>query len=430
MRKFKKEPALTVLAAAFLVLGIISPNISFGATTPSLGLSASYGVLAGTYTNTSAATTINGDVGYTTGPVTPPIVSGTIYGAGAPTPTAQTDTSTLLGSLAANACTFTFAPGAIDLGTDATHGTIGVYNPGVYCSSGAMNIGSPITLSGSGTYIFRPVGALTSTVGTTVTLTGPSACDVFWTPTAATTLAATTTFSGTIVDNANAITIGANTTVTGRLLSIGAGVITTGDTSTVTVPTCTNASFHIIKTVVNTGGGLLASSDFNLYVKTGGVNVSGSPAVGVISPGTLYSLSGGTYEVSEDVNNSYTKTFSGDCDSAGSITFATGAEKICTIINTYIIPVVQSGGSIPVYILQAMSDAARLLENNTLPVVISNPVITAISNPPVNTVFVPAMPNTGYPTQSKNYISYAIIFLGIIGASLFIYFHRKAVNNK
>lgn len=204
------------------------------ATTPSLGFAATYGVLSSTYTNTTV-TTINGDVGFTTGPAVAPLGVHTNYGSGAPYATAGIDQGSALTALAAQPCTFTFAPGPIDLSTDITHGPVGVYTPGVYCSTGAMNIGGPLTLNGSGTYIFRPVGALTSTAGAVVTLTGTSACDVFWTPSAATTLAANTTFFGTVIDNSG-ITVGANTTWTGRALAFS-GTVTT-DTDTITVPTC------------------------------------------------------------------------------------------------------------------------------------------------------------------------------------------------
>src|SRR6185437_11442887 len=69
------------------------------------------------------------------------------------------------------ACTFTFANGAINLATDTTHGTIGQYAPGVYCINGAASIGTAgITLNGTGNYIFKMSGALTSVSGSTVTL--------------------------------------------------------------------------------------------------------------------------------------------------------------------------------------------------------------------------------------------------------------------
>src|SRR5680860_1630738 len=138
-----------------------------------------------------------------------------------------------------------------------------------------MDVGGPLTLSGSGTYIFRPDGALTSTVGSVVTLNGASACDVFWTPTAATTLAANTTFMGNIIQpGSSAITVGANTTWIGRSLAFG-GTITT-DNDTITVPTCTaddiaapvlaepTSTINVVKIVVNDDGGTKTVNDFPL----------------------------------------------------------------------------------------------------------------------------------------------------------------------
>ena len=150
------------------------------------------------------------------------------------------DQNTALSALALEACTFSFAAGAIDLAADTTHGTIGVYTPGVYCVTGAASIGTAgITLSGAGTHIFRIVGAFTSVVNSHVTLDGASVSDIFWTPTEATTLAANTTFMGTIIDAAG-ITVGANTIWTGRALAFGGTV--TADTNTITVPEATPAT--------------------------------------------------------------------------------------------------------------------------------------------------------------------------------------------
>lgn len=218
-----------------LVLGLVGPMAAFAATTPSLGAAATYGVLSSTYTDTSAATMVNGDVGFNTAPATPPAGTHTHYGSGAPYTTAGGDQASALSDLASQTCTFTFATPIADVSTDGPAG--GVYTPGVYCSTGAMNVGiGGITLNGSGTYIFRSNGALTSTAGSVVTQVGGSACDVFWTPTGATTLAATTTFVGTVIDG-SAITVGAGTTWTGRALSYN-GTVTT-DSDTITVPTCT-----------------------------------------------------------------------------------------------------------------------------------------------------------------------------------------------
>jgi hypothetical protein len=79
-------------------------------------------------------------------------------------------------------------------------------------------------------------GALTTAANSVVTLAGgASACDVFWTPTAATTLGANSTFVGTDID-ASGITIGSTVTWEGRALAFGGTVST--DVDTITAPTC------------------------------------------------------------------------------------------------------------------------------------------------------------------------------------------------
>lgn len=331
MRNINKNSILMVLGT-FLVLGF--SGTTFAATTPSLGEADSYGVLANTYTNTVAGTTINGDVGFTTGPAEAPGGVHPNYGVGAPYATAGIDQGNALNNLAAQPCTFTFDDGAIDLSTDITHGPVGVYSPGVYCSVGAMNIGGPLTLDGSGTYIFRAVGALTSTAGAVVTLAGASACDVFWTPTAATTLGANTTFSGTVISNAG-ITVGANTTWAGRALAFS-GTVTT-DTTTLSTPTCTG-TINVVKAVTNDNTGISAAADFDLHVKLSGVDVAGSPAIGAVAPGTSYALAPGTYVISEDATAGYEADFSGDCDLEGNVTLAAGENLTCTITNDDIAP--------------------------------------------------------------------------------------------
>lgn len=233
MKIFNKV-SVTVWAVV-LMIGLTWLVTARAATTPSLGVAAAYGVLASTYTNSSAATTINGGVGFTTAPAATPGGTHTNYGSGAPYSTAGSNQGTALSDLNGQACTFTWGA-AVELSTDATHGYAGVYTPGVYCSTGAMSITGSIQLNAAGTYIFRPVGALNTAAGATVTLTGgASVHDVFWTPTGATTLGANTTFVGTVIGNAG-ITTGADVSWTGRALAFG-GTVTTGAAATITVPT-------------------------------------------------------------------------------------------------------------------------------------------------------------------------------------------------
>lgn len=93
-------------------------------------------------------------------------------------------------------------------------------------------------------------------------------------------------------------------------------------------------TLRVIKFVHSDNGGTAVPSSFNLHVKTGGVDVSGSPAAGSAT-GTVYTLPVGTYAVSEDTPPAgYTQAgFSGDCDASGSVTVVAGDEKTCTITN-------------------------------------------------------------------------------------------------
>ena len=242
LRKNLLETASKLLLIALMgVFALCQVGVASAATTPSLGAAASFGILSSTYTNTVPGTTITGDLGYTTPPAVTPTVTGATHVADAIYSQAGTDQGSALSTgLAPQACTFTFAPGAIDLASDVTHGPVGVYTPGVYCITGAASIGGggTITLDGAGTYIFRMTGALNTSANSIVTLAnGASACDVFWTPGGATTLGANSTFIGTDI-NDQGITVGSTVSWTGRALAFGGTVST--DVDNITVPTCTS----------------------------------------------------------------------------------------------------------------------------------------------------------------------------------------------
>lgn len=334
--------------AVFCFVSFLSSGSILAATTPPLGAAATYGILSSTYTNTVPGTTVSGDIGFTTPPAVVPSGAHANYGSGAPYSTAGTDQGVALANLNAQACTHTFPNGAVDLATDTSHGTIGMYAPGVYCTtaSSAASIGTAgITLSGAGTYIFRINGALTSVMNSHVTLAnGASTCDVFWTPTEATTLGANSTFRGTNID-ASGITLGVNVAFIGRALAFG-GTVTTDVDDNIYTPTCSVPVpptpptppaqspdlLRVVKTVINDNGGTAVASDFNVHVKLSGTDVAGSPAVGISLPGREYWLLGNTYVVSEDYHAGYTATFSGDCDVNGVVAVGL-APKTCTITN-------------------------------------------------------------------------------------------------
>lgn len=227
------------LASLILVLLAGAPSAS-AATSPGIGAANSFSILSSTYVNTGGTTSLSSDLGYTTGPNTAPTVLGATHVADATYNQAGIDQGNGLSALNSQPCSFTFAPGPIDLASDTTHGPIGVYTPGVYCISGAADIGGgatgSITLTGAGTYIFRMDGALTSSASSKVFLAGgASACDIWWTPTQATTLGANTTFAGTNID-ASGITIGDTVHWQGQALAFGGTVSTFNDT--ITSPVC------------------------------------------------------------------------------------------------------------------------------------------------------------------------------------------------
>lgn len=382
------------LALFTLLFGFAGPFAARAATTPSLGLAIGYGVLASTYTNTVVGTAINGSVGFTTGPVVVPTGTHAQYGTLAPYAAAGANQGTALSSLASQGCTFTFPVGAINLSTDTLHGPIGVYTPGVYCSAGAMSVAGPMMLSGGGTFIFRSAGALTSTVGSVITLSGASACDVFWTPTEAVTLAATTTFMGNVIDDAG-ITIGAGVTWVGRALAFG-GTVTT-DTDTITVPSCATSSsspsetvagtITVTKMVVNDNGGTKAVADFALFM-------NGTP---VVSGAKNTFSSAAAYDVTETADAGYAATFSGDCDAQGRLSLNAGDNKVCIITNNDIASAVVVP---PIVVSPTVVEPTVIVP---MPLTITTPISsTGTTTPvvsataPVVTKIIPSLPNTGF----------------------------------
>lgn len=250
MKKFRKI-SIVILAFVF-VFNFIGLNVASAATTPSLGLAGTFGVLSSTFTNSNTApqTIISGDVGYTAAgaPVTPPLtITGTTHIADATHAQAGIDQGTALGLLNGQACTVIAGP----LNATIIPGNApGVFPPGCYTMAGAMliTLSTSITLDLTGpggvgnTWIFKTTGgALTTGADSFVVLiNGAQACNVFWAPVGATNIGAYTgalpnpnPFVGTIIDNAG-ISLGHFATLLGRALAFG-GTVTT-DANTITVP--------------------------------------------------------------------------------------------------------------------------------------------------------------------------------------------------
>lgn len=233
---------LPLLGLVALVLGS-APVLA--QTAPPLGLTATYGIVSDTFTNSNTApqTIINGDVCYTTAPVTPPL---TITGATVVPcpPQVGLDQGIALADLNGQPCTFLGA-GAITLDSIVIGvNPPGTIPPGCYFSGGAMNITATtiVTLQGAGIYIFRPGGALNTGADSQVVMAAGACSDnVYWAPVAAATIGAnaalspTPTFVGTIIADAG-ISMGNFAHLAGRLLSNG-GTVTT-DAVTVSPPSC------------------------------------------------------------------------------------------------------------------------------------------------------------------------------------------------
>jgi hypothetical protein len=267
--RFWRAHAGPLTGCGLLALFSLAPiGTVLAATAPNLGSTSTYGIVSSTFTNSNTApqTIVNGDVCYTTGPVTPPL---TITGATATpcSPATGTDQGLALANLNGQACT-SLGAGAIALDSIVIGANPpGTIPPGCYSSGGAMNVtvSTTVTLNGAGVYVFRPGGALNTAANSNVLLAGGAcASDVFWAPGGAATiganaaLSATPTFVGNIIDAAG-ITVGHFANVTGRMLAFG-GTVTT-DANTITVPVCAPSAGGVatVSTLSNGTMGMLVA---------------------------------------------------------------------------------------------------------------------------------------------------------------------------
>lgn len=217
--------------------GGLGPASCNGPGPVAMGAADSFGVLVGPVASATLTvtnpTSVTGDVGAASyvpagGPST---VSGTMYtGVDAPYVAAMADMLTAIGCASARACDYNIAT-AHDFGGD-------ILQPGVYCVAGAMSVGSDLTLTNPGVYIFRSTGGLTSANTITMAFGGTANATntvVFWVPTGAASIGSNNVFLGTIMPDADAATtLGANTTlIPGRAFSNSAVTLST---NTITIP--------------------------------------------------------------------------------------------------------------------------------------------------------------------------------------------------
>lgn len=188
--------------------------------TVTLGTASTFVVLAGTLlTNNAGGTTlVTGDIGapaQAVDPVQP--VGYSNYKLGPFLASALSDLQVAVTDANSRTCDVSFGA-AIDLGGLTL-------TPGVYCYGGAISITGTLTLSGSGLYVFRTPGGLTTAAVAQVALVaGASDDNVFFVPAGATVIGANSVLRGTLLSGAGAITVGDSTTLLkGRVLT-GAAV--------------------------------------------------------------------------------------------------------------------------------------------------------------------------------------------------------------
>ena len=227
------------------------------AQSPNLASAETFGVLAGSTVANTGATTVNGDVGVGPGGT----ISGTItvavgsavHEGDAVAAQALLDASETFDELATLTC-----------GTDLSGQNLGGKNlvPGVYCfSADATLSGAPLTLTGTGPWIFKVAGALTTAAsvvvsGSTETCNGSN---VFWLVGNTATIGAGTAFVGNLLTQSGA-TLGAAALLDGRAIAIDETSAVTLNANTVTAcsfgdPLPVHAPFKV------TGGGQINVPD-------------------------------------------------------------------------------------------------------------------------------------------------------------------------
>lgn len=424
-----------VVACAFGLAGIIK-----AATTVGLGTAEDFAVLAGSAISDTTTSVISGDVGLDpTGgtaitELTCAEVTGTIYDnnngytGGNASSTACLVTDAGLLTAAKNDLTLAYDDAKGQTPTGSVTADLGgqTLQAGVYKDNGSpasLAITGTLTLDAEGdpdaVFIFQSESTLITASDSVVNLVNEAqACNVFWQVGSSATLGTNSDFAGNILALAS-ITDDGGSTVDGRLLARN-GAVTLNDTA-ITVPGCTSAAnLHVIKVVVNENNdGTAVSSDFTVYVQDGGVDVTGSPSSGASSPGTSYSLSSGTYIVSEDLDASYVQSFSGDCDSEGSIKLSAGDDKTCTITNT---DIETSSNSTSRSSSGRRSTTSTPIVSIATPLATTSPiVVTSTTGGQVLGATTPGLPNTGFPPQEKSTPWDIAILAGILVVLSFLY---------
>jgi hypothetical protein len=201
------------------------------ATAPSLGSAAKFAVLGSSTVTSGGPTVITGNLGVAPGTsitgFPPGTVNGTIDAGDLVALVAHADATKAYAALKAETCKTPLT------GQDLGGMTL---TPGVYCFASSAQLTGQLTLNGNGVYVFQIGSTLTTAASSSVVLTNGALCgNVFWQVGSSATLGATNAFVGNILALASD-TVGANTSVAGRVIAVTAAV--TLDTDNITVTGC------------------------------------------------------------------------------------------------------------------------------------------------------------------------------------------------
>ncbi len=235
----KKHSLVSATILALLVSAVSGPLLNAGATpsatSPTLGASAAYSVLAGSIVTNTGATTLSGNLGISPSIGVPPHYTGfppgvvgppgVIHDADIDAAAAQADNTAAFGFLD-QLCTTTYPPGVVDLSLASPLG------PGVYCADAFILTGS-LTLSGSGVWIFKSAATLTTSADSSVT--GGDPCNVWWRLVSSGVIGTGTDLIGNILA-LTSVSLATGASVAGRVMAQTGAV--TLDTNKIAGPNC------------------------------------------------------------------------------------------------------------------------------------------------------------------------------------------------
>ncbi|HEY8739222.1 MAG TPA: ice-binding family protein [Candidatus Dormibacteraeota bacterium] len=215
MKRLRLVSVLVVVTAVVLAGW---PTGALAATQPRLGTALNFAVLAGQTITNTGPTVITGNLGLSPGNASsvtgfPPgmVVNGQQHAADAVALQAKNDLTTAYND-AASAPTTRSLTGQ-DLGGQNL-------TAGVYTFTSSAQLTGPLTLSGSGVFIFKIGSTLTTASNSVVLLSqGAQACSVFWQVGSSATLGSATQFQGNLMALTSITMVTGANILTGRALA-------------------------------------------------------------------------------------------------------------------------------------------------------------------------------------------------------------------